>query len=75
MARRPTSSIPGGPSPVRVDAVQSQRRGCWVEGTPGAVIVRVTQRDSVAKGDVIHVTTDPRGVHVFDTESGARLSD
>jgi hypothetical protein len=33
--------------------------------------VRVT-RDSVAEGDVIHVTTDPCDVRVLDTESGPR---
>jgi multiple sugar transport system ATP-binding protein len=47
-----------------------------VEGTPSNVIVRLSQaRDSVHKGDTIYVTTDPQNVHVFDTESGARLSD
>ena len=30
---------------------------------------------TVHKGDTIHVTTDPKSVHVFDTESGDRLSD
>jgi multiple sugar transport system ATP-binding protein len=48
---------------------------CDVEGTPANVIVRVTGRDSVTKGDTIHVTTDPRNVHVFDTDTGERLSD
>ncbi len=48
---------------------------CDVEGTPSNVIVRVSARDAVHKGDVIHVTTDPTSVHVFDTESGDRLSD
>ncbi|MFT3874471.1 MAG: sn-glycerol-3-phosphate ABC transporter ATP-binding protein UgpC [Nocardioides sp.] len=48
---------------------------CDVEGTPSNVIVRVSARDAVRKGDVIHVTTDPTSVHVFDTESGDRLSD
>jgi multiple sugar transport system ATP-binding protein len=48
---------------------------CDVEGTPSSVIVRVNGRDSVRKGDVLHVTTDPKNVHVFDTESGERLSD
>ena len=48
---------------------------CDVEGTPGSVIVRLAQRGTVAKGDVVHVTTDPRHVHVFDSESGDRLSD
>jgi multiple sugar transport system ATP-binding protein len=48
---------------------------CDVEGTPSNVIVRVSGRDSVRKGDVIHVTTDPQNVHVFDTDTGERLSD
>ncbi|WP_028652848.1 ABC transporter ATP-binding protein [Nocardioides halotolerans] len=48
---------------------------CDVEGTPSNVIVRVSARDSVHKGDVIYVTTDPKDVHVFDTETGSRLSD
>jgi multiple sugar transport system ATP-binding protein len=46
-----------------------------VAGTPSTLIVRVSTRDSVKKGDVIHVTTDPSNVHVFDTESGERISD
>jgi multiple sugar transport system ATP-binding protein len=49
---------------------------CDVEGTPGSVIVRITSaRGSVKKGDTIYLTTDPRNVHVFDTETGERLSD
>ncbi|GAA5144322.1 diacetylchitobiose ABC transporter ATP-binding protein MsiK [Nocardioides marinquilinus] len=48
---------------------------CGVEGTPSNVIVRVSARDSVRKNDVIHVTTDPRNVHVFDTDTGERLSE
>ena len=46
-----------------------------VEGTPGNVIMRVNQRDSVHKGDIIHVTTDPHHVHVFNTDTGVRISD
>jgi len=46
-----------------------------VEGTPHDVIVRVPGRDSTSRGDVLHVTTDPTHVHVFDAETGARLSD
>jgi len=49
---------------------------CDVEGVPGNVIVRVSQaRDSVRKGDTIYVTTDPKNVHVFDTDSGERISE
>ena len=46
-----------------------------VEGTPSNVIVRVSARDSIHKGDTIYVTTDPKSVHVFDNETGERLSD
>ena len=47
-----------------------------VEGTPHDLIVRISsQRDSIHKGDTIYVTTDPSNVHVFDTESGERLSE
>jgi multiple sugar transport system ATP-binding protein len=45
-----------------------------VEGTPHHVTVRVAGRAAVGKGDTIYVTTDPTSVHVFDTETGARLS-
>ena len=48
---------------------------CDVEGTPNNIIVRVAGRDAVQKGDIIHVTTDPKNVHVFDTDTGERLSD
>ena len=48
---------------------------CDVEGAPHIVIVRVSARDSIHKGDVIHVTTDPKSVHVFDTDTGERISD
>jgi multiple sugar transport system ATP-binding protein len=45
-----------------------------VEGVPSTVIVRVSGQKHPKKGDVMHVTTDPEHVHVFDTESGERLS-
>ena len=45
-----------------------------VAGTPHDVIVRVTERGRVTKGDTLFVTTDPTQVHVFDTDTGARLS-
>jgi multiple sugar transport system ATP-binding protein len=48
---------------------------CDVEGAPSNVIVRVSNRDAVKKGDTIYVTTDPRNVHVFDTDTGERISD
>ena len=47
---------------------------CDVEGTPGNIIIRVSGRGTAHKGDIIHVTTDPHNVHVFDTNTGERLS-
>jgi multiple sugar transport system ATP-binding protein len=48
---------------------------CDVEGTPANVIIRVSGREHPHKGETLYVTTDPAHVHVFDTESGERLSE
>src|SRR4051812_37079845 len=70
-----------GGLPVKVTVVEELGADAFVygtsdvEGTPANIIVRVRQRDSVHKGEVIHVTTDPKSVHVFDTDTGERLSD
>ena len=42
---------------------------------PSNVIVRIAGRHHPAKGEILHVTTDPHHVHVFDTDTGERLSD
>ncbi|WP_203337896.1 ABC transporter ATP-binding protein [Nocardioides limicola] len=46
-----------------------------VEGTPHDIIVRVGGRDTIHKGETLYVTTDPANVHVFDTDTGERLSE
>src|SRR5262245_6669182 len=46
-----------------------------VEGTPHDIIIRVSARDAVQKGETLFVTTDPKNVHVFDTDTGERLSE
>jgi multiple sugar transport system ATP-binding protein len=81
---RPESWRLVGPSegglPVQVTVVEELGADayiyglCDVEGTPGQVVIRIDTRMSHKKGETVHVTTDPRHVHVFDTESGARLS-
>ena len=48
---------------------------CDVEGTPNNIIIRVSGRDHPRKGETMYVTTDPKNVHVFDTDTGERLSD
>lgn len=41
----------------------------------GNVIVRIQGRNAVHKGERIYVTTDPANVHLFDTDTGERLSE
>ncbi|HQR26120.1 MAG TPA: sn-glycerol-3-phosphate ABC transporter ATP-binding protein UgpC [Nocardioides sp.] len=48
---------------------------CGVEGTPSSVTIRVSARQHVRKGDTVYVMTDPANVHVFETDTGLRLSD
>jgi multiple sugar transport system ATP-binding protein len=78
-AWRVVSAEEGG-LPVEVTVVEELGSDAFVygtsgvEGTPSNVIVRVAARNSVHKGDVLHVTTDPAEVHVFDADTGERLS-
>jgi multiple sugar transport system ATP-binding protein len=66
--------------PVKVTVVEELGADGFVygtsgaEGTPDNVIIRLDARRNHRKGEVLHVTTDPQHVHVFDTESGERLS-
>jgi multiple sugar transport system ATP-binding protein len=70
-----------GGLPVKVTVVEELGADSYVygtsdvEGTPNNVVIRVGARDKIRKGDVLHVTTDPQNVHVFDTDTGERLSD
>ena len=67
--------------PVRVTVIEELGADSFVygtsdvEGVPSNVIIRVSGRDHPQKGDTLYVTTDPHHVHVFDTETGERLSD
>jgi len=67
--------------PVQVTVVEELGADAFVygasgfQGTPHDIVVRVSGRDAVHKGETIHVTTDPHHVHVFDTATGQRLSD
>ena len=77
----PIVSAEEGGLPVKVTVVEELGSDGFVygtsdvEGTPSNIIVRVNGRDSVHKGETIYVTTDPKNVHVFDTDTGARLSE
>jgi multiple sugar transport system ATP-binding protein len=69
-----------GGLPVTVSVVEELGADAFVygtsgvQGTPHDVVVRVDGRNGVRKGETLYVTTDPGHVHVFDTESGERLS-
>jgi multiple sugar transport system ATP-binding protein len=70
-----------GGIPVEVSVVEELGADSFVygtsdvEGTPHALTIRISERNSVGKGDVIHVTTDPATVHIFDGETGERVED
>jgi multiple sugar transport system ATP-binding protein len=70
-----------GGLPVKVTVVEQLGADSFVygtsdvEGVPSNVIIRVAGRTDPHKGDTLYVTTDPHHVHVFDTETGERLSD
>ncbi len=71
-----------GGLPIKVTVVEELGADSYVygtsdvEGAPSNVIVRVSGgRTHPAKGDTLYATTDPENVHVFDTESGERLSE
>jgi multiple sugar transport system ATP-binding protein len=67
--------------PVKVTVVEELGADAFVygtsgaEGTPDQVIIRIDGRMEHHKGQTIYVTTDPHKVHVFDTNSGLRLSE
>ena len=79
-AWRLVSADEGG-LPVKVTVVEELGADAFVygtsdvEGLPNTIIVRIQGRRAHNKGDIIHLTTDPASVHVFDTDSGLRLSD
>jgi len=70
-----------GGMPVKVTVVEDLGADAFiygtsdVDGTPNHIIIRMSGRDQVRKGETVFVTTDPRHVHVFDTTTGERLSD
>jgi multiple sugar transport system ATP-binding protein len=66
--------------PVKITVVEELGADAYVygtsgaEGTPDNVIIRIDARKNYQKGQTLYVTTDPEHVHLFDTESGERLT-
>jgi multiple sugar transport system ATP-binding protein len=46
-----------------------------IDGERTLLIVRADERGSVHKGDVVHALPETSRVHVFDPETGARLTE
>ncbi|MGZ4457575.1 MAG: ABC transporter ATP-binding protein, partial [Nocardioidaceae bacterium] len=70
-----------GGLPIKVTVVEDLGADGFVygesdaEGAPEQIVVRIDARRNHHKGETLYVTTDPHNVHVFDSESGERLSD
>ena len=66
--------------PVTVSVVEELGADAYIYGTsevsgiPENVVVRIEARRAHQKGETVHVSTDPEHVHVFDADTGARLS-
>ncbi|HEX5561318.1 MAG TPA: sn-glycerol-3-phosphate ABC transporter ATP-binding protein UgpC [Nocardioidaceae bacterium] len=66
--------------PVKVNVVEELGADGFVygtsgaEGTPDEVIIRIDARRTHRKGETLYVTTDPAKVHVFEAESGLRIT-
>ena len=66
--------------PVKVNVVEELGADGFVyghsgaEGTPDEVIIRIDARRDHRKGETLHVTTDPQHVHVFNADTGERLT-
>jgi multiple sugar transport system ATP-binding protein len=74
-------SADDGGLPVKVTVVEELGSDNFVygtsdvEGMPATIIVRLSGRERLQKGEMLYLTTDPQHVHVFDTDTGERLSE
>ena len=73
---RPEAITLGGDIPLTIEVTEPTGAETYVVGTLGGQAVTCVFRDRVAArpGEVIHVAIDPEAVHLFDAESGVRLS-
>jgi ABC-type sugar transport system ATPase subunit len=73
---RPEAITLGGDIPLTIEVTEPTGAETYVVGTLGGQAVTCVFRDRVAArpGEVIHVAIDPAAVHLFDAESGVRLS-
>jgi multiple sugar transport system ATP-binding protein len=79
-------STDGSGIPVEVEVVEELGADAFVYGETGhsnnkaigsgtPVVVRVEARRHFQRGSTIHVTANPKEIHVFDTHTGARIGE
>jgi multiple sugar transport system ATP-binding protein len=73
--------VADGGIPVEVVVVEHLGSDSYVHGTvalggaeAGRLVVRVSPRSTVARGDHLQVTVEPGDIHLFDTATGKRLT-
>jgi len=74
---RPEAITLGGDIPLTIEVTEPTGAETYVAGRLGGEAVTCVFRDRVTArpGEVIHVTIDPTAVHLFDADSGVRLTD
>ena len=73
---RPEAITLGGDIPLTIEVTEPTGAETYVVGRLGGQPVTCVFRDRVTAqpGEVIHVAIDPHAVHLFDADSGVRLS-
>ena len=59
---------------ARADGTLTENEDAALAGNEPQIVARVTTRTPPTRGDAVNLRVDPAAVHVFDTETGARLS-
>ncbi|HWL57894.1 MAG TPA: sn-glycerol-3-phosphate ABC transporter ATP-binding protein UgpC [Paracoccus sp. (in: a-proteobacteria)] len=74
---RPEAITLGGDIPLTIEVTEPTGAETYVAGRLGGEAVTCVFRDRVTArpGEVIHVAIDPTAVHLFDADSGVRLTD
>ncbi|SMO71778.1 ABC transporter ATP-binding protein [Paracoccus laeviglucosivorans] len=74
---RPEAITLGGDIPLTIETLEPTGSETYVVGRVGGQPVTCVFRDrlSAGPGDVVQISIDPHAVHLFDAESGMRLTD
>jgi multiple sugar transport system ATP-binding protein len=72
--------VPDGGIPVEAVVVEHLGSDSYVHGSvtlgeeSGSLVVRVSPKSAVARGDRLQVSVEPGDIHLFDTATGRRLT-